>query len=155
MAWLIFMDWVISWANECEGYFNYFRKEVEISRNWVTAHFLIFDGQSQNCQGACEYIIQLTCYKECIMRVKVYWKSSFPPSWTQLFLTSFVVPFKGCALPTSFLFHIHSMVSQISFSVLKILCILPLHPSFPPNPPQPLILLRSLQFCLLQKVIHS
>ena len=44
MVWLVFIDWVISWANECEGYPNYFGKGVEISRNWVTAHFLIFDG---------------------------------------------------------------------------------------------------------------
>ena len=42
MAWLIFMGWVISWANEWEEYSNYLGEGVEISRNWATAHFLVF-----------------------------------------------------------------------------------------------------------------
>ena len=31
----------------------------------------------------------LMYYSECIMRLKVYWKSNLLPSWTQLVLTSF------------------------------------------------------------------
>ena len=41
----------ISWANEWEDYCNYFREGVEIFRNWVTAHFLTFYAQPQNCHG--------------------------------------------------------------------------------------------------------
>ena len=42
MVWLVFMGWVISQANEWEGHSNYFGEGVEISRNWATAHFLVF-----------------------------------------------------------------------------------------------------------------
>ena len=45
------MDWIISQANKLEDYSNHFRKGAEISKNWSTAHFLTFDGQSQNCLG--------------------------------------------------------------------------------------------------------
>ena len=51
MVWLVFMDWVISQANEWEDYSNYFREGVEISRNWATAHFLAFYGWPQNFHG--------------------------------------------------------------------------------------------------------
>ena len=51
MGWLVFMDWIISQANKLEDYSNHFRKGAEISKNWSTAHFLTFDGQSQNCLG--------------------------------------------------------------------------------------------------------
>ena len=42
MAWLVFIDWVISYANEWEDYSNYFGERVEISRNWAIAHFFFF-----------------------------------------------------------------------------------------------------------------
>ena len=51
MGWLIFIGWVISQANEHEDYSKYFGGRGEISRNWATAHFLIFDGQLWNCHG--------------------------------------------------------------------------------------------------------
>ena len=54
--WLVFMGWVISQANEWEDYSNYLGEGVGISRNWATTHFLIFDGQSLNCQGAGGYV---------------------------------------------------------------------------------------------------
>ena len=46
------MGWVISQANKREDCSNYFGGGAEISRNWATAHFLIFDGWPQNCHGA-------------------------------------------------------------------------------------------------------
>ena len=39
---LLFIGWVISYANEWEDYSNYFGERVEISRNWATAHCLVF-----------------------------------------------------------------------------------------------------------------
>ena len=44
VVWLAFMGWVISQANEWEGYSNYLGQGAEISMNWATAHFLVFDG---------------------------------------------------------------------------------------------------------------
>ena len=41
VAWLIFIGWAISFANEWEGYFNYFWDTV-ISRNWAITHSLVF-----------------------------------------------------------------------------------------------------------------
>ena len=40
-AWLVFMGWVISQANEWEDDSNYLGEGVETSRNWATAHFLV------------------------------------------------------------------------------------------------------------------
>ena len=42
MAWVVFMGWVISWANEREDYSNYFGEGLEISRSWAT--FWSLDG---------------------------------------------------------------------------------------------------------------
>ena len=44
MAWLVFMGWVTSQANEWKDYFNYFGKGEEISRHWAAAHFSAFHG---------------------------------------------------------------------------------------------------------------
>ena len=44
MLWLVFMNWVISQANEWEDYSNYFEGGAEISRNWATTHCLAFYG---------------------------------------------------------------------------------------------------------------
>ena len=44
MVWLVFMDWVISKANEREDYSDYLEKSAEMSRNWAITCFLIFDG---------------------------------------------------------------------------------------------------------------
>ena len=41
MGWLVFMDWVISYA-KWEPYSNCFGERLEISRNWATAHLLVF-----------------------------------------------------------------------------------------------------------------
>ena len=91
MAWLVFMGWVISQANEGEDYSNYFGEGTEISRNWATAHFLISDGRPQNCHGTggCVTQLMLICYNKHIMKLKVHWKSNLPPSWIWLVLTSF------------------------------------------------------------------
>ena len=37
-----YMGWVISQANEWKDYSKYFGKGVELSRNWATAHSLVF-----------------------------------------------------------------------------------------------------------------
>ena len=42
VAQLVFIGWVISYANEWEDYSNYFGEGVEISRIWATAHSLVF-----------------------------------------------------------------------------------------------------------------
>ena len=43
VAWLVFfIGWIISYANEWEGYSNYFGEGAEISRIWATAHLLVF-----------------------------------------------------------------------------------------------------------------
>ena len=41
VAWLIFIGWVISYANNWEDYFNYFWERMEISRILVTTHSLV------------------------------------------------------------------------------------------------------------------
>ena len=51
----------------------------------------------------------------CTLRLKVQWKSTYPPSWTYLVLISschvlgLCHSFKGCALTPSLLFHSHSL----------------------------------------------
>ena len=42
LGWLVFIGWVISYANEQEDYSNYFCEGAEISRIWATAHSLVF-----------------------------------------------------------------------------------------------------------------
>ena len=41
LAWLVFIGWVSSYANEWEDYSNCFWEGVEISRIWATAHSLV------------------------------------------------------------------------------------------------------------------
>ena len=42
VAWLVFIGWVISQANEWADYSNSFGEGTEISRDWATAHSLVF-----------------------------------------------------------------------------------------------------------------
>ena len=42
VTWLLVIGWVISYANEWEGYSSFFWKGVEISRIWATTHSLVF-----------------------------------------------------------------------------------------------------------------
>ena len=42
MTWLVFIGWVISYANEWEDYSNYFGEGAEISWIWATSQSLIF-----------------------------------------------------------------------------------------------------------------
>ena len=126
------MGWVISQANEWEDYSNYFGEGAGISRNWATAHFLTFYGWPQNCHGARGCVIShiLMFYNECIMRLKVYWRSNLPPSWTQIVLTSLChvlwlyVSFKICALLPSLLFHLE--ISTLFLEPWWPVCLLPL-----------------------------
>ena len=76
MAWLVFMGWVISHANEWKDYFNYLGKGVEISRNWATAHFSVFMvlvGTVVSHIMTCVTLslIMVMCYNECILRLMV------------------------------------------------------------------------------------
>ena len=41
VEWLVFIGWVISYANDWEDYSNYFWEGVEISRILVTTHSLV------------------------------------------------------------------------------------------------------------------
>ena len=42
VIWLVFISWIISYANDQEDYSNYFWEGKEISRLWATAHSLVF-----------------------------------------------------------------------------------------------------------------
>ena len=42
LVWLVFIGWVISYANEWKDYSNYFWEGAEISRIWATAHAFVF-----------------------------------------------------------------------------------------------------------------
>ena len=42
VAWLVFIGWVISYANEWEGYSDCILEGVEISGIWSTAHSVVF-----------------------------------------------------------------------------------------------------------------
>ena len=64
--------WVISQANEWEDYSNYFGEGVEISRNWVTTHILIFDGGPSTVMASLSVSFTLLIrYTEPILRIKV------------------------------------------------------------------------------------
>ena len=60
----------------------------------------------------------LMCYSEYILMLKVWWKSTHPPSWIYLVLTSLghglelCHSFKGCALPPSLPFHLEAETPQ-------------------------------------------
>ena len=65
VAWLVFMGWVISFDNEWEDYFNYFWEGVEISRNWVIMHLLVF----WQCLGM--IMVPWVCHLGCWLRMNV------------------------------------------------------------------------------------
>ena len=99
-AWLIFMGWVIPWANEWEEYSNYLGEEVGISRNWATAHFLVFWQCLETVMAPLGVSFSLLTEDQGL------------PSWTHLILIGlcFVLgwrhSFKSCALPPSLLFQV-------------------------------------------------
>ena len=78
VAWLVFIGWVISYANEWEDYSNYFGERVEISRVWGTAHSLVF----WQCMELSWHlwVRHFTCW----LRIKVW---SCLQSWSHLVLT--------------------------------------------------------------------
>ena len=119
---LTFMGWVISQANEWEDYSNYLGGGIEISRNWATAHFWSFViGLGTVMAHLGVWFNLLICYREHKLRIKVWLKSTHPSSWnlvgsihhlrTQLVLINLCPvlrlchSFKGCTLPSSFLFQ--------------------------------------------------
>ena len=74
----------------------------------------------------------LIYYNECIMRLKVHWKSKLLPSWTWLVLTSFCHvlwlhhSFKGCALPPSLLFQFllpPNSLLLVAFTYILFFCV--------------------------------
>ena len=76
------------WVGE---YFNYFWKGVEISRNWACTHFLGFMVRLRMVMALLGISFSMLIYysqhiimhyNKHIMRFKVYWKSTLPPSWT-------------------------------------------------------------------------
>ena len=73
--------WIISVANEWEDYSNYLGGGVEIFRNWMTTHILIFESWPWNCNDASECVISLRmCYTEPILRNKYSFKLTCLPS---------------------------------------------------------------------------
>ena len=84
MAWLVFIGWVISQTNKQEDYSNHFRGGVGISMNWATTYFLIFGRPWSELADVS--LSLLMCFSEHILRLKVQWKSTPPPSWTSLVL---------------------------------------------------------------------
>ena len=76
------------WVGE---YFNYFWKGVEISRNWANIRFLGFMVRLRMVMALLGISFSMLMYysqhiimhyNKHIMRFKVYWKSTLPPSWT-------------------------------------------------------------------------
>ena len=75
VARLVFIGWIISYANEWEGYSNYFLEGVEIYRIWSITHSLVF-GQ---CLGT--VMAPWVCHFTCCLRIKSW---SCLPSWSHL-----------------------------------------------------------------------
>ena len=68
---LVFIGWVISYANEWEDYSSYFGEVVEISRSWATAHFLVFWWYLGTVMVPLGVLFSLlVCYNECILRIR-------------------------------------------------------------------------------------
>jgi len=104
------------------SYSIYFGEGVEISRNWITAHFLIFMvdlGTVMTLLGVSSSL--LMCYNEHVPRLKVSWKLTHPQSWTYLVLISSCHilglrhSFKGCALPFPSCFNKRTGQSTLGF----------------------------------------
>ena len=101
------------------GVFQLFQEGTGISRNWATTHFLILMVGLGTVMVPVDVSLSLLCYSEHILKLKVWWKSTCPPSWTHLVLISLCHvlglchSFKGCALPPSLLFHYYH-ITQLS-----------------------------------------
>ena len=81
---------------------------VEIFRNWMTTHILIFESWPWNCHDASECVISLQmCYTEPILRNKSSFKLTCLASWTHWALISlcWILNFSKVVLcpPTSYL----------------------------------------------------
>ena len=110
--WRGLLLWAVSLADEWEDYSKYFEEGAEISRNWATTQFLVFDGQPWNCHGASGCVIQLAdvlkwAYTEDQDLVKVDLSAILDPfdsnqfmlcPWAIVILSK-VVP---CPLPSCF-----------------------------------------------------
>ena len=100
VARLVFIGWIISYANEWEGYSNYFLEGVEIYRIWSITHSLVF-GQ---CLGT--VMAPWVCHFTCCLRIKSW---SCLPSWSHLIWIGLCCDlglchsFRSCVLPLSLL----------------------------------------------------
>ena len=82
------MGWVISQANEWEGHSKYFGEGVEISKNWATTHFLVFDGGPWNYHGN-----NPGCHLACwCVTMSVYWWANQLICCRPLLLLSSIFP---------------------------------------------------------------
>ena len=103
LACLVFIGWVISYANEWEDYSNYFGEGAETSRIWATAHSLSFN-------SALRLSWHLQCHFTCWLRMKV---QPCLPSWSHSILIAVCCvlglchSFRSCALPLSLLSQIY------------------------------------------------
>ena len=97
------------------GLFQLFRGRGEDFQELGHCPLSAFYDYPQNCHGSGGYVIWLLLmyHNECILRLEAYWKSHLPPFWTQVVLSSLCHvlclchSFKGWALPSSLLFHLH------------------------------------------------
>ena len=82
------MGWVISQANEWEGHSKYFGEGVEISKNWATTHFLVFDGGPWNYHGN-----NPGCHLACwCVTMSIYWWANQLICCRPLLLLSSIFP---------------------------------------------------------------
>ena len=101
LVWLVFIGWVISYANEWEDYSNYFGEGVQISRIWSTAHSRSFNS------GPVVAPLGVSFH---LLRIKVW---SCLPAWSHLIpiglccVLGLCHSFKSCALPLSLLLQRH------------------------------------------------
>ena len=101
MVWLVFISWVISYANEWEDYSNYLGDGAETSWIWATAHSLVL--VTWNCHGTSGCVISLA---DSGSRSSLVYHL-----WSHLILISLCCvlglchSFKSCALPLSLLLH--------------------------------------------------
>ena len=75
MGLLVFKGWVILYT-KCKDYSNNFGEGERTSRNWAKDQFLAFFCLGTVMEPVGVSFSMLMCYNECIMRLRVNWKSS-------------------------------------------------------------------------------
>ena len=111
VAWLVFINWVISYANEWEDYSNYFWEGAEVSRIWATANSMVFRQWLGTVTAPLGVSFHLLIWDQGLVCL---------PSWSHLILSSLCLvlglchSFKSCALPLSLLLQFEQKEMQKS-----------------------------------------